>query len=385
VNSYSPLSGIARIACLLLLLFSSQVYASGKITRAFSGIWDQPDHQSQGFIIQISEDDEENLIGVTYWFTYDGDLESAWYLAVGPVDGNQIDGVLYKTSGVTFLDGGIENNAEVEEIGTLLLTFRNCNQGTAAFDTAPEELGSGEVRIKRLTSIYNMRCSGGISDNTPGDARPLQLEVALRPVDPAGEGEGKAKFWERPGRTDLKVTVDDLAVDGTYLLKVCGEDRGTFEVEDGEGNLMFRSPANPGKKPLNFEPRECPFEILLDETVVLTSGDDVLAPKQPGDDDDEAMTATTTRPRSRSIWIRPVPSKVRKAPRPTRPKTTASNSRSRCGTCRLVSTACTSPATGSVTSRSRKARATVRTAESWNLPARKSPVNCHWISNRSAR
>ena len=287
MKSHAPFSGIARIASLLLLLLASQAYAGGEITRAFSGIWDQPDHQSQGFIIQISEDDEENLIGVTYWFTYDGDLESAWYLAVGPVDGHQIDGILYKTSGVTFLEDGIENNAEVEEIGTLLLSFRNCNQGTAAFDTAPEELGSGEVRIKRLTSIYNMRCSGGISDNTPGGARPLQLEVELRPVDPAGEGEGKAKFWERPGRSDLKVTVDDLAVDGTYTLKICGTDRGTFEVEDGEGNLMFRSPANPGKAPLNFEPRGCPFEILLDETVVLTSGEDVLAPKQPGDDEDE--------------------------------------------------------------------------------------------------
>ena len=280
-------SGIARIACLLLFLLASPVHAGGEITRAFSGIWDQPDHQSQGFIIQISEDDDGNLIGVSYWFTYDGDLQSAWYLAVGPVDGHRIDGVLYKTSGVTFLEGGIENNAEVEEIGTLLLSFRNCNQGTATFDTAPEELGSGEVRIKRLTSIYNMRCSGGISDNTPGDARPLELEVELRSVDPDGEGEGKAKFWERPGRSDLKVTVDDLEVDGTYLLKVCGEDRGTFDVEDGEGNLMFRSPANPGKEPLNFEPRECPFDVLLGDTVVLTSGENVLAPRQPDDDDDD--------------------------------------------------------------------------------------------------
>lgn len=281
---------VSRVACAaLLLLGGTQAFASGEITRAFSGIWDQPDQKSQGFIIQISEDDDENLIGITYWFTYSGDLESAWYLAVGPVDGHQIDGILYKTSGVTFLEDGIENNAEIEEIGTLLLSFRNCNQGTAAFDTAPEELGRGEVRIKRLTSIYNMRCSGGISDNTPGDAKPLKLELELRPVDPASEGEGKAKFWERPGRSDLKVTVDDLAVDGTYTLKVCGVERGeSFEVDDGEGSLMFRSPANPAQEPLNFEPRECPFEILLDETVILTSGEHVLAPKQPDDDDDDS-------------------------------------------------------------------------------------------------
>lgn len=278
----------AWLACLLCCFGASHAVADGgELTRSFSGIWDQPDHQSQGFIIQITEDDEDGKLGVAYWFTYDGDLQSAWYLAVGPVSGNQIDAVLYKASGVTFLEDSIEGNPDIEEIGTLVLSFRNCNQGTAAFDTPEDELGQGEVRIKRLTSVYNMRCSGGLSDDTPGDAKPVQLELELLPVDPAGEGEGKAKFWERPGRSDLKVTVDDLAIDGTYTLRVCGEDRGTFDVEEGEGNLQFRSPANPGKPLLNFEPRECSFEILLGDTVVLTSGDDVLAPKRDDDDDDD--------------------------------------------------------------------------------------------------
>ncbi len=158
-------------------------------------------------------------------------------------------------------------------------------------DTPEEELGSGEVRIKRLTSVYKMRCSGGISDDTPGDARPLQLEVELEPVDESSEAEGKAKFWERPGRSDLKVTVDDLPEDGTYRLEVCeaplGEDgvEGEFEVEEGEGNIQFRSPAIPSKGLLDFDPRDCRFDIFFGETLVLTSGEDVLAPKSRVDDD----------------------------------------------------------------------------------------------------
>jgi hypothetical protein len=279
-----------------LSLASAPALADGggtPITSAFSGIWDQPDHESQGFIIQISEDDEGGKIGVAYWFTYGGDLESAWYLAVGPVTGHQIEGILYKASGVTFLEDGIVGDANVEEIGTLLLTFRNCNQGTAAYETPEEALGSGEVRIKRLTSVYNMRCSGGISDDTPGDARPLQLEVELEPVDENSEADGKAKFWERPGRSDLKVTVDDLPEDGTYRLEVCEEalgdegDEGDFEVVEGEGNIQFRSPAIPGKALLDFDPRDCRFDIFFGETLVLTSGEEVLAPKSRGDDDDD--------------------------------------------------------------------------------------------------
>ena len=76
------------------------------------------------------------------------------------------------------LEVGQAGDANVEAVGTLTLEFHNCNQGRAIFDTPEEVLGAGEFRIKRLTSIYRSRCSGGISDDTPAHARPIGASSA---------------------------------------------------------------------------------------------------------------------------------------------------------------------------------------------------------------
>ena len=65
-------------------------------------------------------------------------------------------------------------------------------------------------------------------------------------------------------------------------------------VVAGEGELEFRSPEIDDKLNLNFDPRGCKIELLDGETVVLTSGDEVLAEKTPGkkedDDDDDILS-----------------------------------------------------------------------------------------------
>jgi len=176
-----------------------------------------------------------------------------------------------------------------------LLDFHNCNQGTAHFDTEDPLLGSGEFRIRRLSSIYNMRCSGGISDDTPGDARPLKYSVRLLPARDDVTGSGIAMFWERSDRSDFKVEVEGVP-DGEYELFVCGESRGSFETELGEGGLEFRSPESDAKPLLDFDPRDCLIELNDSEGVALTSGDAVLAlgppgpnPSDPDEEDDDEI------------------------------------------------------------------------------------------------
>lgn len=278
----------ARLAvAMLILLFVASAQADNLvITRSFSGIWNQPDQDSQGLVLQISEGVDDSKVGVAYWFTYGGDLLSAWYLAVGTVDGDSIPMTLYRASGTGFMEGADNPEAVVEEVGTLTLEFHNCNQGTATYDTPDDVLGSGEFRIQRLTSIYNMRCSGGISDDTPADAKPTILSVHLSPPPEREDitGDGKAKFWERTDWSDFKVEVEEVP-DGQYHLQVCGEMRGDFDVSEGEGEIEFSSPIMDSKPLLDFDPRDCLIEVLDGAGVALTSGDAVLTeiPSGPGD------------------------------------------------------------------------------------------------------
>jgi hypothetical protein len=266
------------LAALLLALALPVQAAEPLVTRAFSGIWDQPDQQSQGLILQIADLPDDSKNAVVYWFTYAGDLESAWYFAVGEVDGNTVQMTLYSATGVGFMQDGLEGNPAVSEIGTLELEFRNCNHGVARYATGEDVLGSGEFRIHRLTRNFRTRCTGGISDDTREGVRPSRLDVELQPARDDISGAGKAMFWERSERSDFKVFVRQLP-DGVYELLVCGEDRGDIEVIDGSGHADFRSPASDEHALLDFDPRDCTIEVADGSGAALTSGDAVLSDK----------------------------------------------------------------------------------------------------------
>jgi hypothetical protein len=292
MKTITSLKRVSIFGYLTALIFCTPVLAGDPlITGSFSGIWDQPEQESQGIILQIGEQAEDEKVGIAYWFTYGPDLQTSWYLGVGPVVGNEIDMVLYTASDIGFMADNLEGNEEVVPVGTLDLVFQNCNKGMAtfAFDEVEGIVDAGEFPIKRISSIYRQRCSGGISDDSPKGGKPLQLEVRLNPVEEGGSGEGKAKFWERTDRSDFKVEVEDLA-DGDYTLRICADNDDpdvlvmTFDmpVIEGEGELEFRSPEIDDKLNLNFDPRGCKIELLAGEAVILSTGDEVLSEKKRG-------------------------------------------------------------------------------------------------------
>ena len=162
MSKLTRMSRRALPACIATaLVFSTAANANDfELDRTFSGIWDMVDHQSQGVVLNISKGPEGEKIGSMMWFTYGDDMETAWYLAVGPVDGNEIIMKLYNSSGVGFLqeiveEGEGEQVNPLEQIGEVVVSFRNCNQGMLGFDTPEDVLGTGEIGLKRLTSIYN--------------------------------------------------------------------------------------------------------------------------------------------------------------------------------------------------------------------------------------
>lgn len=283
-----------------LFISAPAVAGDPLITGSFSGVWTQPEQESQGMTIQIGEQDGDKKVGIVFWYTFGSDFLTSWYLGIGPVTGNEINMTLYTATGIDFMAADLEGDESVVPVGTLDLEFRNCNHGMATYvftetvGDALVETGSGEFPIKRISSIYRQRCSGGISDDTPKNGKPLMLEVGLFPVEADGSGEGKAKFWERSDRSDFKVEVEGV-LDDDYTVRICA-DHENPEVEvkqfdmpvvNGEGELEFRSPEIDDKLNLNFDPRGCKIELLYGDLVVLTSGENVLSEKMPGKPDDE--------------------------------------------------------------------------------------------------
>jgi len=291
----------ALLSILFFSLFVSTAAFAGNplITGSFSGVWSQPEQESQGITLQIGEQYGDRKVGLAFWFTYGPDLQTAWYLGVGPVSGNEINMTLYSAGGVGFMDENLEGDESVISVGTLDLVFTNCNEGTATYVfNAVEgdlviEADSGEFPIERVNNIYRQRCSGGISDDTPKGGKPLQMDVRLYPVAEDVVGEGKAKFWERTDRSDFKVEVEGVPASDAYSVRICADNADPevmvmqfdMVVTNGEGELEFRSPEIADKLNLNFDPRGCKIELLDGEVVVLTTGEEVLSEKETGKPD----------------------------------------------------------------------------------------------------
>ena len=252
------------------------------VTRNFTGAWDQHTHESQGISLQIIDQIDGTKICIAYWFTYGDDMASAWFLGVGPVNGNRLEMILYEGNGVGFLEDNKPGDDQVSEVGTMEIEFSGCDDGIVTFSTEISGIGSGTFPVSRLTNMFNTDCSGGVSDDTPSDVLATEQRIGLVPARDGITGSGHADFEERADRTDFSVEVENLA-DGSYRIIVDGTDRGELVVTMGIGETEFRSPVEAGKILLTFDPRGDTIELHDGQGAVLTSGD---ASFDDGKDDD---------------------------------------------------------------------------------------------------
>jgi len=282
---------IALLVCITLFMPLLAMAQDVVVTRNFTGGWEQPNHESQGLSLQIIDQANGDKVGIAYWFTYGGDKESAWFLGVGPVNGNRIEMILYEGSDIGFLEDNKPGDDQVAAVGTMEIEFSACDDGVVTFTTEINGVGSGTFPISRLTNLFNTDCSGGISDDTPSDVVASEQRIGLLPAREGITGSGHADFEERADRTDFSVEVEDLA-DGSYRIMVGSLDRGELIVNMSIGETEFRSPVEAGKVLLTFDPRGELVEIHDGQGAVLTSGDAVLD-DDDGDDGDDIDFGTT--------------------------------------------------------------------------------------------
>jgi hypothetical protein len=101
----------------------------------------------------------------------------------------------------------------------------------------------------------------------------FDIEVELTNTGVYPDASGDARLEPRMDRSDFSVEIEDVPV-GPYDLRIGGSVVGTIEVQmfpDGsvEGELEFRDPVEPGKLPLDFDPRGQQIEVFEGSTVIL--------------------------------------------------------------------------------------------------------------------
>jgi len=242
------------------------------VTRHFTGVWDQPNQESQGLTLEVIEQLDGSRRAVAYWFTYGADRQSAWVLGIGDLVDNRIEFQLYQSTDVGFMQDNRPGDDSVQPIGTMTMTFDSCDDGAVTYATDDANIGSGSFEIHRIAELMNTHCSGGISDDMHADAMFSEQRMILTSAREGVTGDGHARYEDHPGHMEFDIDVNGLA-DGEYHLYVGGQDRGVLTVTDGHGEMEFRSPGETGTMLMNFDPRGMLMEIRDDQGVVLSSFD----------------------------------------------------------------------------------------------------------------
>lgn len=262
------------------------------ITREFAGTWYDPAHSGHGFNFEVvGSGSNKNILGS--WYTYDNAGNPTWISAMGPVQGDTAVLAAWSTHGGAFGNSFDPANVQVNNNwGTLTVRFSSCTQGTVQFNPNDPALASGSMPISRLSMPYNSICSGGISgDSSPASTTSGEIVQFMSNTGVVPAAQGKLKFDESASRTEFSAEAEDLPA-GAYSLRVDGIQRGTINVAavagGTNGELEFRSPVEPGKVLLDFDPRGKLVQIAQGSTVFLTAtlgssgGTGTTPPPPPG-------------------------------------------------------------------------------------------------------
>lgn len=233
------------------------------ITHGFAGLWHDT-NAKRGFSAEVVETAAGKQL-VAYWITTDAAGKPMWVIGQGPIVGDRA--VLAAVVGNSAVSTG-----STQSWGQLTVTFADCAHGSVQFAPSDSRQQRGQTTIARLSPDAGKSCTGGISDDHGGaDVRIVQFFTNTG-VAPAASG--KARFEERSDRSDFKVEAEDLPI-GDYSLRVAGTERATLTVSTSangtEGEVEFRSPVEPGKILLDFDPRGQRVEIAQGSTVFLTT------------------------------------------------------------------------------------------------------------------
>jgi len=149
--------------CLLLLTISSfnLAYAQFQVDSRMSGSWIDPAHDSEGFVLEVLEDDR----AVVVWFTYDENGAQRWFLGVGYVENNTaIFNTLLHTSGAVFGDAFDPEDVIYSEVGQLSIKWTDCSTATASY-TLNET--AGNLALTRLSTLAGLDCDSPVSTASP--------------------------------------------------------------------------------------------------------------------------------------------------------------------------------------------------------------------------
>ncbi len=151
------------------------------LTPGFDGTWFDPQHDGEGFQIQILAP-ERALVA---WYSYTANGEQRWFSGVGVIQGNRIViDQLSIASGAEFGENFDPASVQRETWGSAIITFDSCDSGLITYLELATGVAGAQI-LSRLTSLNGLPCDAGTGQATGND-----FNASGTWFDPSHDGEG---------------------------------------------------------------------------------------------------------------------------------------------------------------------------------------------------
>lgn len=220
-----------------------------------SGTWYDPDHDGEGWFVEVLDDNQ----ALVYWFTYTppgvgGDQAQAWIGGIGTIEGSSIvvpASDSWISSGPAFGPDFDPEKVKLYPWGKFVLSFSDCNRGVVYYQSDDPAFGNGSLDLQRLTSIDGLEC--GVQDPVAmppqvGDEFEISSAISGAWNDPSHDGEGWLLEILGNGQALLAWFSYDSAGDQAWFLN-------TGLVEGNRITFDLTMPAGPDFGP-TFDPGE---------------------------------------------------------------------------------------------------------------------------------
>lgn len=251
----------------LMLFASTALPAATPVQPGTTGAWFDPTRSGQGLVLEVVNGNNGREL-LAFWFTFDNTGAQRWALGQAQAVGNRVSLNFLRAEGPRFMVPAPGNQPSMPPFGTGEIEFLSCD--TARFSYATP-FGTGTIDLVRLTRIEGQSCSSSVLL----DWSPTAVAEARAAMTGPGGASGSLDLQTRPGEVSFEVEVEDVPA-GSYRVFVAGIERATLQAssQNGrvKGQIEFQAPVEPGKLPLEFDPRGRRVEVRRADQSVLVSG-----------------------------------------------------------------------------------------------------------------
>ncbi len=207
---------------LVFALFSSAVNAA-TISSGYSGMWYDPARSGEGLQLEILSSD----VALVEWYTYDSLGKQRWIQGVGNIAGDSIQfPQVYTTQGGKFGPAFNPDDVKINVVGSLSLTFGDCNTGTFKYTAFGQ---SQTLPIQRLTLTMGAGCAP--INGVPGEPVQSYAGQSGSWYNATRSGEGFDLQWLANGAAVVTWYTYDASGNQVWLLGV-GSQQGNAIVFD---------------------------------------------------------------------------------------------------------------------------------------------------------